>query len=476
MNSGNGRVLLVDDDASLLENLAAILKDQRFAIATAADGQEALEKLETWPADVVVTDLVMPRLDGFALLRELRKRSDLTPAIVLTGFGDIDKALSVIHELDAYWYLEKPVRPGMLRSLLTRAVQHSRLLRETAALKRDLDSSTGLGSLVGQSACMQEAYSLIRRAAPSSASVLITGPSGTGKELVARELHRLSPRASQPFIAVNCAALPDGLIESELFGHEKGAFTGATERRPGCFELANGGTLFLDEISEMPMPAQSKLLRVLEERQVRRLASAVEIPVDVRVVAATNRPLDLALRDKKLREDLYFRLNVFTISLQPLKDRMEDLPLLIGSLIHSLNEKHGTAVTTVHPDALDRLREYDWPGNVRELRNAIERATILADKGCIDMRHVFLDKSRVPEPAAPVPASGLLTLRPGKTLDAVEAAYVDLTLDYVKHNRAKAARVLGISLRTLQTRIARAQKAERESATNETNGQAASAS
>ena len=477
MNSGNGRVLLVDDDASLLENLGAILKDQKFVVATAVDGQEALEKLETWPADVVVTDLVMPRLDGFTLLRELRKRSNLTPAIVLTGFGDIEKALSVIHQLDAYWYLEKPVRPAMLRSLLTRAIQHGRLLREAASLKRDLDSSTGLGSLVGRSPCMQDVYSLIRRAAPSSASVLITGPSGTGKELVAREPHRLSPRASQPFIAVNCAALPDGLIESELFGHEKGAFTGATERRPGCFELANGGTLFLDEISEMPMSAQSKLLRVLEERQVRRLASAVEVPVDLRVLAATNRPLDVALRDNKLREDLYFRLNVFTLSLQPLKDRMEDLPLLIGSLIHSLNEKHATSVTTVHPEVLERLREHDWPGNVRELRNTMERATILASKGCIEMRHIFLDKSRVPEPAAPVATSGLLTLRPGETLEAVEAAYVDLTLDYVKHNRAKAARVLGISLRTLQTRIARAQKAERtDGGVKDTNGQAASAS
>ena len=474
MKKGNGYVLLVDDDTSLLVNLAAILADQGFAVATAADGQEALEKLETCPADVLVTDLVMPRLDGFALLRELHTRNDLTPAIVLTGFGDIDKALSVIHELDAYWYLEKPVRPGMLQSLLTRAIQHSWLLREAEALRHDLDSRAGLGSLVGRARCMQEAYTLIRQAAPSSASVLITGPSGTGKELAARELHRLSPRASQPFIALNCAALPEGLIESELFGHEKGAFTGATERRPGCFELANGGTLFLDEIAEMPMPAQSKLLRALEDRRVRRLASAVEIPVDVRLIAATNRPLDAALRHNKLREDLYFRLNVFTIPLPPLKDRMEDLPLLVSSLIHDLNEKHGTAVTTIQPEVLDRLCEHDWPGNVRELRNTLERATIVAKKGCIEIRHLFLDKSRALEPAAVT--DGSLILRPGKTLDAVEAAYVDLTLEYVKQNRAKAARTLGISLRTLQSRISRARKTNLIKGTEPGAGQSARAS
>ena len=298
---------------------------------------------------------------------------------------------------------------------------------------------------------------------------MLIGESGTGKELAAREIHNLSLRANQPFVAVNCAALPETLIESELFGHEKGAFTGAFERRPGCFEQAEGGTLFLDEITEMPPATQSKLLRALEEHSVRRLGGKTEIPVDVRVIAATNRQPEEALRENQLRGDLYYRLNVFQIELPPLRKRVEDIPLLIDSMIPLLNEKHGTGITSITPEVLERCREYGWPGNVRELRNAIERATILAGTGPIEAQHVQLDVATPGgRPASKAATQNFpvetLTLRPGIPLSAVEIAFIELTLRYVSQNRKRAAAMLGISLRTLHNRIneIRESRGERE--------------
>ena len=467
--SSLGRILIVDDDAELREDLAGVLSRQGFETATAADGQHALDKLESWFPDVIVTDLMMPRLDGFELLRTLRERGYVIPAIVLTGFGSLEKALAVIRDLEAYWFLEKPVKLGALESLLKRALQHSRLLRETETLKRDLLLRGAFGRLAGRSRAMQGVFSLIRQAAPRSVSILLIGESGTGKELAAREIHNSSQRADQPFVAVNCAALPETLIESELFGHEKGAFTGAFERRPGCFEQAQGGTLFLDEITEMPLGTQSKLLRALEERSIRRVGGKAEIPVDVRLIAATNRMPEEALRDKTLRGDLYYRLNVFQIELPPLRDRVEDLPLLIDSMIPLLNEKHGTTITSIAPSVLERFREYSWPGNVRELRNVIERATILAGTGVIDIQHVQIDvggsaAASFARSATPnKPMSESITLHAGIPLSAVESAFIELTLAYVNQNRKRAAAMLGISLRTLHNRITeiRASRGER---------------
>jgi DNA-binding NtrC family response regulator len=315
------RVLIVDDEASQRSGLAAMVSAWGMMSETASDGNEALAKLNTFQADVIITDLNMPGLDGFGFLERLRDGGDMPPTIVLTAYGNIETAVKTVHELGAYWFLEKPLQPATLEVLLRRAGTHAGLRTEKRILERQLSYKGSLGEMVGTSPKMQEIFSLLQQAGPSKACVLITGESGTGKEMVARTLHALSPRRQGPFFAINCAALPETLIESELFGHEKGSFTGASERRAGCFEVAQHGTLLLDEIGEMPMPTQAKLLRILEDSRVRRLGGKTEFEVDVRVVAATNKVPDEAVRGGHLREDLYYRLNVFHVHLPPLRER-----------------------------------------------------------------------------------------------------------------------------------------------------------
>jgi len=292
-----GRILIVDDEERQRAALTAMLSESDFVTQVAADGLEALERLTAFNADVIVADLIMPRMDGFELLRQLKERGDLTPAIALTGFGSMEKALSAVHDLKAFWFLEKPVEPRAFKTLLDRAVRFKRSLQKADELKRELSFHGVLGDMAGTSPAMQRIFSLIRQVAPTSAPVLISGESGTGKELVAREIHKCSPRCDGPFVAINAAALPETLVESELFGHEKGAFTGAMERSAGCFEQAHGGTLLLDEIGEMPPSTQPKLLRVLEDLRVRRLGGKHEIPVDARVLAATSHKLGTHLRE-----------------------------------------------------------------------------------------------------------------------------------------------------------------------------------
>ncbi len=449
------RVLIVDDEENQRTGLAEMISAWGFATETAADGEEALAKLEGFPAQVLLTDLMMPRMDGFELLRRLGAQGENIPAIVLTAFGSLETALATIHELGAFWFLEKPIAPQALRVLLERAAAHGRLARQTERLARQLSYQGVLGELTGASPLMQQVFSLIRQVAPSRAAVLITGESGTGKELVARAIHQLSPRAGGPFIAINCAALPEALMESEMFGHEKGAFTGAVERRAGCFELAQDGTLLLDELAEMPIATQSKLLRVLEDSRVRRLGGKNELHVDVRLLAATNRPPEDAVRKGLLREDLYYRLNVFPIALPPLRDRMEDLPLLVQALLADLNRKHGCRVTGVRPEALERLRQRPWPGNVRELRNVLERAVILAAQGTVGVEHLPQEASPAkPEPAA----SGLegpaaITVRVGSTIGEAERSLILRTLEHTRNNKTRAAEILGISLKTLFNKL-----------------------
>jgi DNA-binding NtrC family response regulator len=452
------RVLVVDDDARQRSDLAEMVTSLGFQVATAGDGREALGKLTGCTVSAILTDLVMPRMDGIALLKELAARGDRTPAIVLTGFGSVGQAISLVHDLKAFWFLEKPVQPGVMQALLERAVQQSHLLEETKRLNRQLGYRGILGDLVGDSPVMQEIFSLVQQVAPTTASVLITGESGTGKELVARAIHGLSSRSRGPFVAVNCAALPETLMESELFGHEKGAFTGAVERRAGCFEQAHNGTLLLDEISEMPIGTQAKLLRVIEESKVRRLGGAADLPISVRVLAATNRAPDKAIQNKHLREDLFYRLNVFHISLPPLRDRKADIPSIAAALIRDLNQKHGCRVTQLSPEVRDRLEASDWPGNVRELRNLLERAVIVASEGEIQLRHLpsghVSRSSDAPRARAPETAlDDTLQVRVGATLSEVEEAYVRLTLKHTKGNRRRAAEMLGLCLRALYYKL-----------------------
>ncbi|MBV8904597.1 MAG: sigma-54-dependent Fis family transcriptional regulator [Acidobacteriia bacterium] len=470
------KVLIVDDEASQRSGLSAMISAWGMTPETAAEGNEALLKLNTFAADVIITDLNMPGLDGFGFLQRLRDSGEMPPTIVLTAFGNIETAVRTVHELGAYWFLEKPLQPATLEVLLRRAGMQAGLRAENRQLERQLSYKGTLGTLVGTSPQMQEIFALLQQAGPSKACVLITGESGTGKELVARTVHALSPRRQGPFVAINCAALPDTLIESELFGHEKGSFTGASERRAGCFEVAQHGTLLLDEIGEMPLATQAKLLWILEDSRVRRLGGKTEFEVDVRVVAATNKVPDEAVRGGHLREDLYYRLNVFQIHLPPLRERKQDILPIAEALIGDLNRKHEARVADISPAVLQALERHQWPGNVRELRNVLERAVILAAEGTIELRHLpaFL-QGRSSLTAAPVSMpipetpSGTGTPPPaataaiddgssvhfqiGTTVEDAEKVLILRTLEHTRNNKTRAAEILGISLKTLHNKL-----------------------
>ncbi len=461
------RVLVADDEENQRAGLAKMIQSWGFVVDTAFDGQDALEKFNQAPPHVLVTDLMMPRMDGFELLKRLGSMNVLPTTIVLTAFGNIETAVQTMHDLGAFWFLEKPIQPSALKVLLERAATQSRLAEEAERLQRQLLYQGVLVDLVGTCPAMQQVFSLIRQVAPSRAAVLVTGESGTGKELVARAIHHLSPRRDGPFVAINCAALPETLMESELFGHEKGAFTGAVERRAGCFELAQHGTLLLDEIAEMPVATQAKLLRVLEDSCVRRLGGKTEMAIDVRVIAATNKVLEEALRKNELREDLYYRLNVFQIPLPPLRQREGDLGVLTEALIEMLNRKHETRVVDVSADVREQLRRYSWPGNVRELRNVLERAVILAAEGTITKHHLPRDFG-VPAGARPQLQEvepDVVRLPVGTTVGEAEKALIQMTLQHTRNNKTRAAEILGISLKTLFNKLKEYGSTEAEAGT-----------
>jgi DNA-binding NtrC family response regulator len=440
-------VLVVEDDPATRVGLTELVRTWGFLTDSACDGEEAVDKITSFRPAIVVTDLVMPRMNGLQLLRTLREQDPDVSVVILTAQGSVESAVEAIKD-GAYDYLTKPVDPQRLKILLDKVVERQETLREVKALRRELREHGTFGRMIGAAPEMRKIYRTIEQAAPTSASVLVCGESGTGKELVAQTVHQLSPRGAHPFVAINCAAIPETLLESEIFGHEKGAFTGATERRPGCFELADRGTLFLDEIAEMTPATQVKLLRVLQERTFRRLGARQEQKVDVRVIAATNKDPAQAVQNGKLREDLYYRLNVFAITLPPLRERKEDLPLLIQAFLNEFNTRNGKAVAGVEQLAMRTLEQYDWPGNVRELRNVIERATILAESQFIDARHLPPFLVQVGEEAKPT-----IELTPGTTVEEAERQLIKLTLEHTRDNKTRAAEILGISLKTLHNKL-----------------------
>ena len=440
------RILIADDDESGRSGLAALLTMWGYEVQEAVDGKDALERAPAFRPSVVIADMIMPVVDGIGLLKPLATALPETAVILLTAHGSIETAVSAMRE-GAYDYMTKPVDPRRLRVLVEKAVEKMQVNREVTVLRRQLKESRGLGPLLGVSPAMQEVYRLIEMAAPSPAPVLILGETGTGKELVARTIHQLSQRAKGPFVAVNCSAIPETLLESELFGHEKGAFTGAMARRPGYFELADGGTIFLDEIAEMSSNLQAKYLRVLQDSQVRRVGGHDEIAVDVRVVAATNRNLEEEVKQHRFREDLYYRLNVLPIALPPLRARTDDIPGLVHYFIDMYNTEFRKRIKGVAPDTMKRLQAYGWPGNIRELRNAIERAMLLAEGD-------QLTDADFPLAGARVRLSDDMQLPPhGVELEHLERSLVVQALERSGWNQTRAATLLGLNRDQIRYRI-----------------------
>ncbi len=447
------KVLIVEDEVHALMGLAELISGWGYRTETAKDGVEGYEKSLAWDPAIVVTDLKMPRMDGLGLLTKLTESSSKIAVVVLTAQGSVENAVDAM-KLGAYDFIQKPVDPTRLKTILANASRQLDTELELEVTRRQLRQNGVLGALVGHSKPMQEVFGLIERIAPSNVSVLITGESGTGKELVARTLHDLSERKARPFVAVNCAAIPETLMESEIFGHEKGAFTGAVERRAGCFELAEAGTLLLDELGEMPIGTQAKLLRVLEERKLRRLGARNEQDVDVRVLAATNRNPEEAVANGQLRSDLFYRLNVFHIHMPPLREHREDIPDMVAAMLSEMNQKHGRRVAGVSTAVLERLQQHEWPGNARELRNLMERAVILApDSGLIEVGHLPSGFSRQSALLAAVIDANSISVKVGATVGEAERLLILKTLEFTGQNKTRAAEILGVSLKTLHNKL-----------------------
>jgi DNA-binding NtrC family response regulator len=418
-------------------------------VETASSGEEALDLVETQHPAVVVTDLVLPEMDGLTLLQKLKETGRPPIVLLVTGHGTVETAVEAMRH-GAFDYLTKPVDTTRLQVLLEKSIEQESLSREVNLLRHQLRQKGSFGQMVGQSRGMQEVYRWVELAGTSTAPVLVYGESGTGKELVARTIHELSNRRNKPFVAINCAAIPETLIESELFGHERGAFTGATERRLGCFELTDGGTLFLDEIAEMDPNTQAKLLRVLQEGTFRRVGGGKhEIQVDVRVVAATNQVPTDAIANGKLREDLFYRLNVFSIHLPPLRERREDIPLLARNFIEEFNRQDNRQVRGLSSEAEKELERYHWPGNVRELRNVIQRAVVISGSGLIGVEHL---PDTVLRAAAPAPAAAGASVTP---IREMERDMILRALEETGQDKRRAAQLLGISLKTLYNKLAK---------------------
>ena len=445
MTTKQPTILIVDDERNTREGLQRALHD-RYDVLLAEDSHKAVQTLESTPVNVILTDLRMPGGDGMGLVRRALSLSNPPVCIVMTAYGSIENAVQAM-QAGAYHYVTKPVNLDELELVINRALDSRRVEAENVNLREQIDQKYGLENIIGESVSMRQVFETIQQVAPSRATVLITGATGTGKELIAKAIHNLSPRKNGPFIAVHAAALPTSLLESELFGHEKGAFTGAVERRAGRFELADGGTLFLDEVGELEPQIQVKLLRVLEERAFERVGGAKTLQVDVRLVAATNKDLKKLVSEGKFRDDLFYRLSVVTVDLPPLRERRDDIPLLVKSFLDEFSRENGKQVHELTPEAMNLLLAYDWPGNVRELRNAIEQMVVLARTERLTVRDV---------PAAIRDGADLTKInvvRAGMTVEDAERQLIVQALKETNGNRTKAAQRIGISRRTLHRKL-----------------------
>jgi DNA-binding NtrC family response regulator len=444
-------LLIVDDDAAMRQMLESLFNEQGFLVSQAASTGAALEMAREVDYDVVLSDIKMPGRSGIELVGELRQFRRETPVILMTAFGSIDSAVEAMRA-GALDYITKPFEPDVVLLTVERAIERRALEEENRRLRRAVDRTGSFGDLIGESAAMREIFALIRKVAHGRSSVLITGESGTGKEVVARTLHFHGSRAQKSFVPVNCTAIPEGLLESELFGHVRGAFTGAHASKRGLFDKANGGTLFLDEIGDMGLGLQSKLLRVLQDGEIRPVGGNQSAKVDVRIVTATNKDLDVEMKEGRFREDLYYRLNVIPIHIPPLRDRPDDIPPLVDAFVrkHSPERRR-----TISPAAMERLKVCGWKGNARELENVIERALALSDSAELGVEDLPLEIA-----GAPVPETGSQSLvkraaRERLTLRELEERYIDEVLDLTSGNKVQAARILGIDRKTLYRRAER---------------------
>jgi two-component system, NtrC family, response regulator HydG len=439
----SSRVLVVDDEELVRDFLAEAIKRLGYAVHTAEDGVEAETLINQNEYDLIFSDLNMPRKDGMFVLNHAMSRQPDVPFVILTAYGSIENAVEAIKR-GAYDYLTKPIDLDLLKVTVSRALQRGRLIFENRQLRAFVENEQGIQALIGTSGPMRKLVETLELLAPQPVDVLVTGPSGTGKELVARALHWSSPRHKNPFIKLNCAALPENLIESELFGHEKGAFTGAIKTRKGKFEAAHGGTILLDEISEMPLALQAKLLRVLQEREFDRVGSNETIKIDVRVVATTNRNLHEDVKDGRFREDLFFRLNVVPLDIPQLAKRRDDIPSLASHFLTRYGARYGKDIQEIESDAMDYLKTQAWPGNVRELENRIERGVVLARGLVLTLNDVTLEATASTSDAA---SFGMIPLA------ELEKRHILTTLHELNFNRTKAADQLGISIRTLRNKL-----------------------
>ncbi|MGH7308598.1 MAG: sigma-54-dependent transcriptional regulator [Candidatus Rokuibacteriota bacterium] len=446
-------ILVADDDPGLRESLERTLTREGYGVVMASDGRAALERLQAGSIDLVLTDLKMPGLSGLDLLRAAKAISPDIDVILLTAFGTVEEAVKAMKE-GAYDFLSKPFRREQLLKLIDKALERRSLIAQNRALRQQLEDLRAKGQLIGNSAAFRRVLTLVEQVADSSATVLIQGESGTGKELVARAVHECSPRRQRPFVAVNCAALPETLLESELFGYERGAFTGAAGRKEGRFEMADGGTLFLDEVADLSLVTQPKILRVLQEGEFERLGATRTIRVDVRIVAATNQELPQMVREKRFREDLYYRLNVISVNVPTLRERPEDIGLLASHFLRVYAAKNNRRLEGFTDEALQRLEGYAWPGNVRQLENVIERSVVLARDRLIDARDLPEEVGGIKSP----PRDAILSLI-GTPLAEIEQRLLDETLRITDGNKTQAARLLGIDVRTVARKLERRDEA-----------------